>query len=534
MVRLRVKDHQHQPGAGAGVETRRLALCQLVYDSGFRVHRVFKAGTGFVILADDHVIEDIVESGNAAKFKAQGFEPLEPPELNAKRTIVLTGVDTFISMHNNQDIAQEIERSNPTLKVSAVVKLPRSKTVIKVRLENVAMVQLALTKGMLIFSQSFPSNFLAQDVYIYIPQCMRCYSYEHTKKDCPKSEDYLICSNCSNEGHRYTSCSNVFTKCLSCQGDHPTMVARCPTRRAFTKTKSKEVRDQSRARGSASYANVTSTPQQHPNISPQANNNAWGQPPLKQTVIINTAIIMANLREAVRKGSFQSTFDSIMKGNGLPTVVIPDEVLTDTESINDLLQGKTPNVNANKVNNTGFSQEAGPSNINVSPFDDTESMDDDYESGKRTRSDISDDETSSRPPPTKVASREGERDPQQDSNTAGAEAVGDTPTEEEEVVPASTETSVRKKKKKTLKSLGFQLWAKDVTKLGDNSSHETRLGYIRDGKIKFQFTGQYDNEDIKERIMAKEIDLSTYLIQRAKEAKFNKIKTGYYNLNNKN
>ena len=97
MGRLQVKDLQHQPGAGAGSDTRRLALCQIVYDSGFRVHRIYKAGPGFVILANDDVIENIVDSGNTAKFKAQGFEPLEPPELYAKRTIVLTGVDTFIS-----------------------------------------------------------------------------------------------------------------------------------------------------------------------------------------------------------------------------------------------------------------------------------------------------------------------------------------------------------------------------------------------------------------------------------------------------
>ena len=71
-------------------------------------------------------------------------------------------------------------------------------------------------------------------------------------------------------------------------------------------------------------------------------------------------------------------------------------------------------------------------------------------------------------------------------------------------------------------------------KLGDKVSHETLVDYIKAGKLKYQFIAQYNNDDIKERIMAKEVDLSMFPIQRAREAKFNNIKLGYYNSNSKN
>ena len=252
MGKIRLKDLR--PGQG----DRRLAAWEVIKSLQLSFNKIERTNNGFAIIAEDGEIEKMINADSSRKFLDNGFETNDSPLINAKRTLVLTGVDEFVLINSDDEILAEFERVNQGMKVSRIIRLPNNMPVMKVKLDSVSMVQTSLINGIKLFSQHFPPRNLSQDVFVHIPQCMRCYSYEHVRKDCDKGEDFKICSSCSSAGHRYDKCSSGFLKCLSCGGEHPTMAARCPTRKAFVKTKTAEIRSAAKS-GRTSYASAAST-----------------------------------------------------------------------------------------------------------------------------------------------------------------------------------------------------------------------------------------------------------------------------------
>ena len=242
----------------------------------------------------------------------------------------------------SDDIKNEVQRTKPGVKVTEVVHLPKARSVFKVKFQASQMVRRCLEEGLLIFGQSFPINALSQDAYVSLAQCMRCYSFDHIMKHCPHPRTYQVCSNCSSKEHRYDRCASVFKKCLTCDGDHPTLAARCPNRKRMIQAKTKDIRDQSRVKSGVSYASAASTASTS-NTSPQA--SPWKKPLPDQSVIINTALIQANIAEAASPGCFQRVLDLIYKANGLSPVIIPKEARMTTEITSHLKGNSTSNVN---------------------------------------------------------------------------------------------------------------------------------------------------------------------------------------------
>ena len=203
----RVKVNDLQPSSEA---TRRAALWGLISKLSLAVNRVFEAGKGYALIVNDDKVESFMVSSVKEAFATEHFEIIEPPELQSKRTLVLTGVDPYILSFTENELKEAIMKSRPTLKVTKVIKLPDNVPVIKVQLETIQMVQDSVISGIVVNGQSFSNNNLSQDIYVHIPQCMRCYSYDHVRKDCPEPDSYTICSNCSSKEHRHTSCHNDF------------------------------------------------------------------------------------------------------------------------------------------------------------------------------------------------------------------------------------------------------------------------------------------------------------------------------------
>ena len=317
MGKVKVRDRAPGPN-------RKMELWGVIYKLDIRVAKISEANGGYFMLADDETIEKINEK--ASEFRKSNYDILDPPELKAKRTVVLTGVCEHIPQYNDQDIIEGVSRANPTLRATDVIRIPRNDSVLKLKLENVSMVSHCLRLGISLYSQHFSDYFVSQDFYAHIPQCMRCYSYEHTSKNCDRPETYCICSICSEEGHRYNECSNARALCLSCRGNHATMAARCPTRKEKSRNLAKEKRAQSVHRtptnNGPTYAAATASSALPSNFNPQPS-AAWTAPPLEQTAIINTALIYSNMRETAKPGVFQHTFNRIMEANGLPCGLNP-------------------------------------------------------------------------------------------------------------------------------------------------------------------------------------------------------------------
>ena len=338
MGRLRVKDLQPSDN-----ENRRHTIWSLIDSNKVNVYKVQQTGDAYAIVASDAELEKLLTTECRRQYSEKGFELYEPPHLKSKRTIVLLGVDDFVSDHSNEEIQYQLE-NDKAVKVVEVIRIPNVARIIKVRLETTVMATNLQCKGLSLFGQHFGGqNNIQIDTHVYIPQCIRCYEYDHLRKNCPKSTDYKVCSKCGTEGHRYLDCHSVFTKCLSCQGDHPTMAARCPIRKNYTQEKGKELRDKEKARNQVSsnysYAQATATNKQQSqgNVSQQTPPSAtpWTSPPQHQLIAIHTALMYANMREAARPGTFQSTFDRIMEANGLPKIIFPMDVL-DAEAIQNV------------------------------------------------------------------------------------------------------------------------------------------------------------------------------------------------------
>ena len=130
MGKVKIKDLKATPGD----PRRRHALWTLAYRLDLSFQKVIASYGGFTVLASDETVELIIEK--SSDFQGEDFLVIDPPELRAMRTLILTGVDDFITSHPPVEIKQEIERANRNCKVMEVILIPSNSSVLKIRFEN--------------------------------------------------------------------------------------------------------------------------------------------------------------------------------------------------------------------------------------------------------------------------------------------------------------------------------------------------------------------------------------------------------------
>ena len=524
MGRIRVKELR----AFAPTEGRKLQVWQLVIDLKYEAYKVHLSEQGYVILAHDEYLEKLTNTASKACFAQHDLEIIDPPELNAKRTLVVTQADKHIMAKSAEDLKAEIQRTKPNLKITEVVHLPKAKSVFKVKMESSLMVRRCLEDGLLIFGQSFPTTALSQDVFISLPQCMKCYSYDHVKKNCPQPDSYTICSNCSSTSHTYRNCASALKKCISCEGDHPTLAARCPTRKGMTQAKAKDLREQSRVRSGVSYASATF----NNNTRPQASPSAWKKPLADQTTIINTALIQANIADAAKPGCFQSVLDLIYKANGLTPVIIPKEARL-TKEIASHLRGSTP---ANEPDTNP--QQTTETNVNVASTsrigaDYTNFMDMEITrtNDKRNRDSGSDSDPETNSPPSKMG-RDSEVTNQGTSSVSDQDMIESLTTVEQSEAPTAPHITtipngipqVRRKRQVS----GLLLYVptgKALPKVFDHEKKKNRL--FKQKLMKYSYTERIAEELVENLIKSDAIDLSAVQVIPVPQQTYDSIKQGF-------
>ncbi|MPC57159.1 hypothetical protein E2C01_051134 [Portunus trituberculatus] len=70
---------------------------------------------------------------------------------------------------------------------------------------------------------------LKKKPYLKIPQCARCFSYEHEIDTCTKT--VRTCYHCGEEGHGGDECSTDYVRCVNCHGPHVAFAFKCPVRK---------------------------------------------------------------------------------------------------------------------------------------------------------------------------------------------------------------------------------------------------------------------------------------------------------------
>lgn len=279
--------------------------------------RIFETENGFVVTTKDDQDTDLFfDSRTQEELGSYGFTSVTPPELKAKKSILLFKVDDYVYEKRVEDIKSELEEKNPWAKdqVEEVFKFEKSNT-LKITFKQTKSAIKAADTGLVMFNISTPSSQIKQETFIPLLTCYRCYSIEdHTTKDCNKPRDHKICSECAEVGHTFKDCPNNFKRCINCQGDHRTLAMKCKIRKDAINTK-KNKQEQQRTRDGMTYSSVTQS-------SNTINTNLGVQPGLIACMM--NCIINAQLYNLAQPGTYNIKLNDFLKDNKLPPIKMPD------------------------------------------------------------------------------------------------------------------------------------------------------------------------------------------------------------------
>ncbi len=171
---------------------RLLLLCS----KEIQVTKAFDATDGFAVLTLNEEHADSVFTRELRdEVERNGYQPNMPPELKVKKTIIIR-VDNLIYDWKEQEIPDEFILRNAWIgdELDFVFKFPNSST-IKVTFTQAAVSKKSTERGPLAFSLSIPPSDIRQETFIPIKCCMKSYKREeHNTKECPKDQEYKICS----------------------------------------------------------------------------------------------------------------------------------------------------------------------------------------------------------------------------------------------------------------------------------------------------------------------------------------------------
>ena len=290
-----------------------------------------KDGKGvFFIIMDKDNCQKLLEEDVKEAFKNNDYEIVNPPDLNANRTIVVRNLDRQIDDWSESSIIEYITARNTWIKIESVYKLPTTSKMLKIKCEKEEMADRAIKDGLFICYQHIRPEFIEKELFIKLTPCFNCYKYNHLTKDCTL-EKQTICSICAERDHTQDGCSND-PKCINCSGQHRTLAAACPIRKQLIKEKSKQIRQRRRSqsrsaarqRTYAEAAKKAPPPQQQ-----QQPTYAFPKVPENFASIIVSSIAYAHFMEAIQPGTFQKHIDEMYELNGIPKVKFPYNINTE-------------------------------------------------------------------------------------------------------------------------------------------------------------------------------------------------------------
>ena len=98
---------------------------KILFQSNVDIRHVYSTATGFSVIADNpSEVEKLISSSMVTKLAEIKLKPLPPPELLARRTVVVRGVDELVGSHSAESIKEEISRNDSGVMVKSVIKIP--------------------------------------------------------------------------------------------------------------------------------------------------------------------------------------------------------------------------------------------------------------------------------------------------------------------------------------------------------------------------------------------------------------------------
>ena len=282
---------------------------------------------GFVIYCDTFDDADKLFAPDAlTQLKRVNCVPKLPRELKAKRSIILKSCDGSVMEKTSEEIKRELEKEN-SLNIVEVYKLQKSNS-IKITLESQAKVLTVCQSGLYLYQLYVSPKFIVQDDYKNVLICYRCYKVDdHAAASCPENKNFVICSTCSSRTHNFKQCTSFIKLCINCKGPHHTTSRSCPViKQVIVKKNNSNYKTYSDA-----------AKQNNPHVTlPDAGNLDVGNVLSKSFL----CILIATLKEAENKGSFETVLKSLLLLNKLPPIDIGEVtppslsvLLSNTESL---------------------------------------------------------------------------------------------------------------------------------------------------------------------------------------------------------
>lgn len=320
IIRLKHQDKQHP------VEARKVV--ELAYGK-FNVPftRIFATNEGFkVICRNEKDADKILGKEAKPELEKLGLQVIVPPETKARRSIILRQLDQIIGSNTPEDIKDEIERENSWLKIEEVIKMRNYTHILKLRLEETAMVEKAQQQGILAYNMAISPTQIEQENYVHIKTCFNCYQMEdHLTKECPHI-NLKLCSECSETGHTYRDCKNTEKGCINCknsgyQSNHRTLAMSCPLRKKIITDKTRENRNKAANQEHNTYAAIARRA-----VAEVKNTESMTQINLsecKHTKIL-ISIMHAHVMNMCNPGTYEAELNKMLEKNELPTMWFPE------------------------------------------------------------------------------------------------------------------------------------------------------------------------------------------------------------------
>ncbi|KAK4328010.1 hypothetical protein Pmani_001484 [Petrolisthes manimaculis] len=313
------------------------------------------------VTANDNDADTLLNYNNVQQLNKAGFDPMLPPEVKSRRTVICQRVDELIYEHSKNDIEDEIQTKNDWAKVKNAFKFPRTdrnQYTIKIEFEDASMAAKAENDGIRLFNMSIANHQIKREKYTPITTCMRCYKIElHPTSQCPLPTTHQICSECGGQDHTWKTCTNTQKCCLNCGQSHRTLAMSCPNRKEAIKIKERSQQQQQTTRGT--YAQVANNSQTS-NIATPMDLGTSTVP----TILF--CLYSAHLMNAAIPGSYQDHLDFLTKANNLPRLIGPQNSPS-SDIINSILSKTIPRTHPNPQQSTSTEQQEEETEENSSP-----------------------------------------------------------------------------------------------------------------------------------------------------------------------
>ena len=167
MARVKIKHPNSTPKTKQ--QLLQILSINLVYAT-----KIVTLNDGFIIITStDEDLDKIFQKKAYQELIEEGFAPVLPPEIRAKRTVIIFNVEEEIKGNTENDIKEELINKNKWITdgIDNIYKFPKN-NIMKICFNNTASATKALEKGLLAFHMSIPTYNIKKEEYIHINTCL--------------------------------------------------------------------------------------------------------------------------------------------------------------------------------------------------------------------------------------------------------------------------------------------------------------------------------------------------------------------------